>query len=66
MDLLDLLVSYERGTLLSLLSLRLPNLIVDAPHMKCVRELEPNPQFRPGIGAVVFAITESFRFGENF
>ena len=60
MDLIDLMVSYERGTLLSLLILRLTNPIVEAPHTKSVRELELTPQIRPGIGAVAFAITETF------
>ena len=59
MDLIDLMVSYERGTLLSLLSLRLTTPIVEAPHKKSVRELELTPQIRPGIGAVAFAITET-------
>ena len=50
MDLMDLMVSYERGTLSSLLSVRLPNSIVEAPPMKCVRELELNHHIRPGMG----------------
>ena len=35
---------------MSLLILRLTNSIVEAPPMKSVRELELNPQIRPGIG----------------
>jgi hypothetical protein len=50
-------VSYQRGTLLSLLSLRLTSLLVDAPPLECVRELELKCQIRLGIGAVAFAIT---------